>query len=257
MHVTAANAQSVRDVFGAKDAGSLRVAGGAATSFGAGIPMFSIKGVGLNGSMSVAEFEAAERFVRERGAKSVVLDVCPLADESVAKIAGERGYVFSGFESVMYREIGKDEVIAEPGHAVISLDAERAEEWSRAMGAGFADGGESPAWIIDFGRAFFSVPRCTPMAVMVDGELAGAGTMIVIQGIAGLLSSAVMPNFRGRGIQTALIRHRLRVAQAAGCELVKMDTKPGTSSQRNAERAGFRVAYTRAQFSKALDSKTP
>lgn len=252
VHVTAANAQSVRDVFGTGQAGSLRVAGGAATSFGPSIPMHSIKGVGLNGPMSVAEFDAAERFIASRGGTSVTLDVCPLADESVGTLAAERGYRFVGFESVLYRVISKDEELAAPAVDIRSLSPEQAEDWSKAMGLGFADGGEVPPWIVDFGRAFFAVPRCTPMGVFDGSALACAGIMITLQNTAGLLSSATTPQFRRRGFQTALIQHRLRTAQAAGCDLAKMDTKPGTSSQRNAERLGFRVAYTRAQFSKSL-----
>jgi hypothetical protein len=34
-------------------------------------------------------------------------------------------------------------------------------------------------------------------------------------------------------------------AAAAGCELVVTQTDPGSTSQRNMERAGFRTAYTR------------
>jgi hypothetical protein len=47
-------------------------------------------------------------------------------------------------------------------------------------------------------------------------------------------------------VQTALIRARLAFAAAAGCDLAAVNTVPGSVSQRNAERQGFRVVYTRA-----------
>ncbi len=38
---------------------------------------------------------------------------------------------------------------------------------------------------------------------------------------------------------------RLDYAAAAGCQLATMGALPGSTSQRNAERLGFRVAYTK------------
>jgi hypothetical protein len=47
-------------------------------------------------------------------------------------------------------------------------------------------------------------------------------------------------------LQTALVRARLAVAAAARCDLATLNADPGSGSQRNAERQGFRVVYTRA-----------
>jgi hypothetical protein len=45
--------------------------------------------------------------------------------------------------------------------------------------------------------------------------------------------------------QNALFQARLRDAKAAGCELAVVCTQPASGSQRNAERNGFRLAYTK------------
>jgi len=42
-----------------------------------------------------------------------------------------------------------------------------------------------------------------------------------------------------------LIACRLREATRAGCEYAVVSTHPGSGSQRNMERRGFRVAYTK------------
>ena len=34
-----------------------------------------------------------------------------------------------------------------------------------------------------------------------------------------------------------------------GCDLATMGAEPGSASQRNAERSGFRIAYTRTKWS--------
>jgi hypothetical protein len=41
------------------------------------------------------------------------------------------------------------------------------------------------------------------------------------------------------------MKERLRITQKAGCDLAVTLTMPGTTSQRNVERAGFRTAYTK------------
>jgi hypothetical protein len=50
---------------------------------------------------------------------------------------------------------------------------------------------------------------------------------------------------------------RWRLARASGCDLARTCTRPGTTSQRNAERLGFRVAYTKPQLMRTLDRINP
>ncbi len=45
---------------------------------------------------------------------------------------------------------------------------------------------------------------------------------------------------------------RLRDARARGCELAMIAASVGSQSQRNAERNGFRIAYTRTKWSRPL-----
>jgi GNAT superfamily N-acetyltransferase len=55
-----------------------------------------------------------------------------------------------------------------------------------------------------------------------------------------------VPDYRGRGCQAALLRRRIDDAAAAGCELVASQLPFGSGAQRNVERAGLRVACTKA-----------
>jgi ribosomal protein S18 acetylase RimI-like enzyme len=67
-------------------------------------------------------------------------------------------------------------------------------------------------------------------------------------GVALMSGAAVLPAFRGRGIQLALTAERLRIGALRGCKLAKMDVRAASASYRNAVRAGFEVAYTRPQL---------
>jgi ribosomal protein S18 acetylase RimI-like enzyme len=80
----------------------------------------------------------------------------------------------------------------------------------------------------------------------VDGEPAGAAVLTVGDGIGYLANASTLPEYRRRGVQTALIARRLADASAAGVELVCSGTAFGSPSQRNLERAGLHVAYTKA-----------
>jgi GNAT superfamily N-acetyltransferase len=53
---------------------------------------------------------------------------------------------------------------------------------------------------------------------------------------------------RRRGLQAALLEARMRYAFERGCPLAMMVTEAGSQSQRNAERKGFRIAYTRTKW---------
>jgi ribosomal protein S18 acetylase RimI-like enzyme len=80
----------------------------------------------------------------------------------------------------------------------------------------------------------------------VDGEPAGAALLVLEEGLAYLANASTLPEFRRRGVQTALIAARIADARAAGCEEVCSGTTFGSASQRNLQRAGLAVAYTKA-----------
>ncbi len=83
----------------------------------------------------------------------------------------------------------------------------------------------------------------------VDGTPAGFAALYASEGVGSLAGAATVPRFRGRGCQSALLRRRIADATADGCDLIASQATPGSVSQRNMERAGLRVAYTKAVWS--------
>ena len=67
-------------------------------------------------------------------------------------------------------------------------------------------------------------------------------------GVAHFAGASTMPEGRRNGAQLALLDARMRHAAAHGCDLALMGAAPGSGSQRNAERHGFRIAYTRVKW---------
>ena len=82
--------------------------------------------------------------------------------------------------------------------------------------------------------------------LLFGGAGAGGGGLRIGDGIAQFCGAATLPAFRRRGIQTALLRRRLRDARGAGCDLGIMAAQPGSRSHFNAQRQGFSLLYSRA-----------
>jgi GNAT superfamily N-acetyltransferase len=90
------------------------------------------------------------------------------------------------------------------------------------------------------------LPGWTLYLARIDGEPAGAALLVVDDDVGYLANASTLPEFRNRGVQSALIAARLAAVAAAGCELVSSQTVFGSASQRNLQRAGLRIAYTKA-----------
>ena len=84
----------------------------------------------------------------------------------------------------------------------------------------------------------------------VDGTPAAFAALFVRDGVGSLAGAATVPALRGRGCQTALLHRRIADADDDGCDLIASQATPGSVSQRNMERAGLRIAYTKAIWSR-------
>ena len=91
----------------------------------------------------------------------------------------------------------------------------------------------------------------------LDGKPGAAGVLCIHDGVALFGGSATVPELRRRGLQSVLLHKRMHYAIDHGCDLAMMVALPGSDSQRNAERKGFRIAYTRMKcvpIGKRLDN---
>jgi len=79
------------------------------------------------------------------------------------------------------------------------------------------------------------------------GEAIAAGSLHLHGGVALFAGASTVPAFRGRGAQRAPLQARIAFAVAQGADLAIMVALPGSASHRNAQRAGFQVAYSRVK----------
>ncbi|MDD3825478.1 MAG: GNAT family N-acetyltransferase [Anaerolineae bacterium] len=222
------------------------VGGGYAVYAGPAFPVNRASGLGLNGPAGEDDLARIEEFYRSRCAAPRI-DLCPVADESLLVLLRERGYTVEGFMSVLWRPLPltPDEFAPVPGVSVTRAGREEAELWLRTVGEGF-EGKEAPPETRSILAPNFYGDRAEPFLAWIDGQPAGGGAFVSHEGVAELCSASTRPAFRRRGVQLALLRARLEEAARAGNDVAMAHTAPGSPSQRNVERAGFRLAYTRA-----------
>jgi GNAT superfamily N-acetyltransferase len=244
---------------------TLEVAGGLAVYAGPGLLLNGAVGMGLDGPVSVDELRELDRFFDEHGMEAQ-LEVCPHADPSLVVGLLRLGYVPTGeYESVLVVSLarppaGDGEPCApyqrrvpprppDPRVTVRTVPAEERGVWARLVAEAFTAPEEPSEADLETARVIAAIPSGVVFVVaMVDGELAGTGSVAIGEGIGILNSAATLPRFRGLGVQGSLVGLRLDLAAAAGCDLALTETVPGSGSQRNMERNGFRVAYTRATW---------
>ena len=100
----------------------------------------------------------------------------------------------------------------------------------------------------------YEMENALAFVATVDGKPVACGTGIVIHEhrVFALCGAGTLSAYRGRGLQTALLQARMSAALQAGCEYAVVVTQGGSSSQRNVERLGFRVAYSKVTVVKKL-----
>jgi GNAT superfamily N-acetyltransferase len=223
------------------------LAGGRAVFAGPGSPLTEAKAMGLHGPVTEADLDRLEAFYFGRGEPCRVF-VCPMADPSLVEGLGRRGYRLSGFENFLAMPLVPDDsgAPATPGIEVRPAEPDVADLYASVVTPNFA-GPEGPSDDLrDMLASMFGMGHCSAFLAFVDGQPAGGGAVLIHRGVALLAGAATLLPYRNRGVHAALHHARLALARRSGCDLAAQGAQPGSTSQRNAERRGLRVAYTRA-----------
>jgi GNAT superfamily N-acetyltransferase len=228
---------------------SIEVAGGSAIFAGVDSPITQAFALGLSGPVTDEEIDRLEDFYRSRGA-AVNVELCPYADPSIVKIFRERGYGVLEYSNVLARELKPcEEFPASDGRLrVRRVEADDEATWARVISRGFSETDDVPQIFLEFAETGVRTPAYACFIAEIEGAAAGGGIVTIHNGVATLAGTSTLPSFRNQGSQTALIQARLVYAASRGCELAMVTTMPGTISQRNVERQGFRVVYSRSKL---------
>jgi GNAT superfamily N-acetyltransferase len=239
--------ESCRHLFPDSGAAAIRVAGGVASFVGADVPVSYAVGLGLDGAVTEDDIAQIVEFYTSRGTVPRV-DVCPLADESLLTALRNHGFQLHWFTNVLARPLGTRDDVLLPAENIHVREArpEEAELWTRVVDEGFSEGGPMTEARRRLGLMIFHRSSAHCYLAEMDGQPVAGGALFTHEGYAALAATSVQPAYRYRGVHAALIRARLRQARELGCDYAGFFASPGSTSQRNAERHGFRLCYSKA-----------
>jgi GNAT superfamily N-acetyltransferase len=237
------------------DSGSeaIRIAGADVVYDGVDSPTTQTFGLGMFEDATPEALDRIEYFFSERGS-STQHEVSPFAGATALQLLCDRGYQPVEISNVLHRPV---EAVAEPrvspGIEVHIISPGEAGLWTEVNARGWApDHPEFEGFMKRIGALLTAREGCACFLATLDGIPAAAGALSLHRGVALFAGAATVPEHRRRGLQSALLQARMQYAQDHGCDLAMMVVEPGSNSQRNAQRQGFQIAYTRTKWQKPL-----
>jgi GNAT superfamily N-acetyltransferase len=227
-------------------------AGALLTFDGIEAPTTQSFGLGLFQELTPAILEETEAFFFTRGS-AAMHEVCPLAGPAALQLLCGQDYRPIEISNVLYQPIEDLRPHAQGNVSVRAVGSDEAALWA---------GISTRAWTHEYpelepfmrqtGELLANRDGSVCFLAEINGQPGAAGALFLHQGVALLAGAATVPELRRRGLQNALLEARLRYAHDHNCDLCMMVTEAGSNSQRNAERQGFRVAYTRIKWRKEM-----
>jgi GNAT superfamily N-acetyltransferase len=186
----------------------------------------------------------------------VEIDVCPHSDSNTLTMLAARGYHVNAFSNTFARKL--DDMDLRPStNQHIRICSDRAQLESDFVAhsvAGFSVQANQRPTVLLQTLAQIAVSRndSSLFSASIHDDIAGTAGMSIISTPLGKLAhlyiASTLPAHRGKGVQTALLKARLAAARQEGCILAFVTARPANTSARNAERAGFGLAYTKVTF---------
>lgn len=242
--------QKMRPEVGAAEA---EICGGHMSFCGLGSPIGRAVGMGLDRPLSEVDLDQIEAFYRAHNAPAQ-LDLCPMHDPAVFEMCKLREYGIAELNNVLFRRLEVERIPGPPAGCEVRISSVKEASIAGAVvETAFFPGGAPEAYqgLI---APLYQMEGSLAYAAWIDGKIVACGTGLIIaeHRVVALCGAGTLAEYRGRGLQTALLRARMAAAAEAGCEYAVIVTQGGTTSQRNAERLGFRVAYSKATVVRQL-----
>jgi GNAT superfamily N-acetyltransferase len=214
-------------------------------------PVTQTFGLGLFEELTAAALDRIERFFFDRGAP-VDHEVSPLTGVAALDLLCTRGYRPIEISSVMHRPVEAPP----PGNVKVRVTGpEESQLWAEISARGWThEHPELMPFMQQFGALAAAKEGCTCFLAEIDSQPGAAGALNIHDGVALFTGASTVPEMRRRGLQAALLQERMRYASEQGCDLAMMVAEAGSESQRNAERQGFRIAYTRTKWRLSADT---
>lgn len=222
-------------------------AGAYAMFDGAGSPLTQTFGLGIFSAPSEDDAAQIEQFFDERGS-AVFHEVSPLAEAGTMELLVRRGYRPVELTTILYRPIAGFAIPNDGRVRARIATLDELDLWAGTAAEGWSEYPELGEFMRQLATISMRAEGTSAFFAELDGRPVGTGALSMHGGVALLAGASTIPSARRQGAQRALLEARLRHAAGNGCDLAMMGASPGSASQRNAERQGFRIAYTRIKW---------
>ena len=231
-------------------------AGGWLVLAGPGMYVNQAMVAGLGTDVEIGDLDLLVQASTRSGVAAAIEITAATSPTTVDRVE-RRGFVHDRGADItcLTRRVSADPVDA-PDHVQVRPVASPAELalWQRTARAGWghvapaairaSDAFAAAAWALDTEH----------MAIAFDGDdglVLGCAAMTVREDLAMCGGMSTLPAHRRRGVQAALLRYRLALADRLGCRLALTTAAAGSASERNLRRHGFSGAMTIERFARA------
>lgn len=226
------------------------LADGVAVLCGPGMYVNAAMAVGLRCDVSPLiisdEFDVFEARCAAVGVEPAV-EMSPFTRSAVASAVAERGYVKQRVRTALRRRLDNVDRSAAVDHTlIIEPGARQLDVWQETSASGWGHDTPASRQVSDaYAQAAAEVDGDGFMLVRdaTTGQPIACAGLTICDDVATLGGMSTVPTARRRGVQAALIQHRLRIAAEAGCTIATSTTTPSSDSARNLVRHGFETWF--------------
>lgn len=225
-----------------------KIGEGTAIYGGDNLPINRVIGLGVTSPVSDTIIAEVSDFYAKLNATPHI-DFCPLADGSLLTQLRQSDYKPTQLFTMLVRQLPATEY-APPDSEAHVAPADDMQLWTQTVSQGIIGTDEIPEDDVNpiFARIAFMRPDVYCHIAYINGVPAGAGAIAIQDEVAVFFAVSTRTHFRRKGIQANLMKARLDLATEKGCELAMGLAIPGSTSERNLQRGGFKIAYTKMVF---------
>ncbi len=171
--------------------------------------------------------------------------VSPLSQPAdLAALLARRNFVQTEAETQMVLSCEDTEPPTNPRVTVDLVQPGELETWLRVQNIGFGGNGQVSQLSVDLNEASQRAGARAYLA-RLDGEPAGAAILESFEHVSGIYGVATLPQARGQGVGTAMMRRMIRDARNLAPDPICLQAETASATQRWYERLGFTVVYNR------------
>lgn len=209
-------------------------------------------GLGIDTEVGDDELDELEARSMALGVPAQV-EVTALTSPGLVELLRARDYVEVQRTVVMAMELSGAGTFRAPADGVVveAVDDASLSVWMDTAAAAWGHATAERRSASDaFARAAHIVDRPGLLLArsITDRRPLGCATLKAREGLATLGGMSTLPKERRRGVQAALVHHRLDLAAELGCDLAATSAAEGSPSARNLQRLGFFRSHIKVGF---------